>query len=193
MLYCAGADIKAFTQMDEAGGRELLDTGHALMRSFGSTRTVTVAAVNALAFGGGCELTMACDARIAAESATFGQPEINLGIIPGFGGTQRLPRLVGEGKALEMNLTGTPIGAYEALRVGLVNQVVPDHELFDTALLLARKLAQQAPLAIEKIKQVSGEGLEAEAQAFGEVFGSDDAKEGIGAFLGKRTPRFQGK
>jgi enoyl-CoA hydratase/3-hydroxyacyl-CoA dehydrogenase len=136
---------------------------------------------------------MACDFRIAAQSATFGQPEINLGIIPGFGGTQRLPRLVGEGKALEMNLTGTPISAYEAWQHDLVNDVVPDHELFDTSLRWARKLAQQAPLAIERIKRVSGQGLEAEAQAFGEVFGSEDAKEGIGAFLGKRNPKFQGK
>jgi enoyl-CoA hydratase / 3-hydroxyacyl-CoA dehydrogenase len=141
---------------------------------------------------------MACDFRLAAESATFGQPEINLGIIPGFGGTQRLPRLVGEGKALEMNLRGDAVGAYEALRYGLVNQVVPDHELFDTALLWARKFAEQAPIAIEKIKQVShqgelGEGLEVEAQAFGEAFGSEDAKEGIGAFLGKRKAKFQGK
>ena len=140
---------------------------------------------------------MACDFRIAAESATFGQPEINLGIIPGFGGTQRLPRLVGEGKALEMNLTGTPIGAYEAREYGLVNQVVPDHELFDTSLAWARKLAQQAPLAIENIKRVShrgnlSKGLKAEAEAFGEVFGSADAREGIEAFLGKRQPRFKG-
>ena len=96
---------------------------------------------------------MACDFRIAAESATFGQPEINLGIIPGFGGTQRLPRLVGEAKALEMNLTGDPIDAYEAHRVGLANQVVPDHELFDTALAWARKLAEQAPIAVEQIKK----------------------------------------
>src|SRR5918997_4719286 len=109
MLYCAGADIKAFTKMDEAGGRELLDQGHGLLRSFGQSRTVTIAAVNGLALGGGCELAMACDVRLAADSATFGQPEINLGIIPGFGGTQRLPRLVGPAKALEMNLAGEAI------------------------------------------------------------------------------------
>ena len=159
---------------------------------------VTLAAVNGMALGGGCELAMACDVRLAGFSATFGQPEINLGIIPGFGGTQRLPRLVGEGKALEMNLTGTPISSYEALRFGLANEVVPDHELFDTALSWARKMAQQAPIAIEKIKQVShqgelGEGLKVEAMGFAEAFGSEDAKEGIGAFLGKRTPKFQGK
>src|SRR5256885_14562260 len=152
MLYCAGADIKAFAQMDGAGGRELLDPGHALLRSFGSTGTVTIAAVNGLAFGGGCELAMACDVRIAAESATFGQPEINLGIIPGFGGTQRLPRLVGEAKAMEMNLTGDAVPAEQAYEFGLVNDVVPDHELLDTALAWARKLAGQAPLAVREIK-----------------------------------------
>jgi enoyl-CoA hydratase / 3-hydroxyacyl-CoA dehydrogenase len=197
--FSAGADIKEFTKMKpDEEGREMLESAHGLMKSMGASRTVTIASVNSLAFGGGCELAMACDLRIAAESATFGQPEINLGIIPGFGGTQRLPRLVGEGKALEMNLTGTPIGAYEARECGLVNQVVPDHELFDTSLSWARKLAQQPPLAIERIKAVShngdlAEGLEAEARAFGEVFGSADAREGIEAFLSKRQPRFRGE
>ena len=197
--FSAGADIKAFTKMDpETDGRELIDAGHGFLRSMERSATVTIAAVNSLAFGGGCELSMACDFRLAAESASFGQPEINLGIIPGFGGTQRLPRLVGETKALEMNLVGDPIGAYEALRVGLVNQVVPDHELFDTALSWARKLAEKAPLAVEQVKQVSAagdldQGIEAEKQGFAAVFSSDDAKEGIGAFLGKRQAKFQGK
>ena len=137
--FSAGADIKEFTKMDPATqGSELLDSGHALMRGMERSSTVTIAAVNSLAFGGGCELAMGCDFRIAAESASFGQPEVNLGIIPGFGGTQRLPRLVGQAKALEMNLTGEPIGAAEALRLGLANQVVPDHELFDSALAWAR-------------------------------------------------------
>jgi enoyl-CoA hydratase / 3-hydroxyacyl-CoA dehydrogenase len=196
--FSAGADIKEFTKMDPQNGAELLEKAHGFMTSMEKSRTVTIAAVNSLAFGGGCELAMACDFRIAAESATFAQPEINLGIIPGFGGTQRLPRLVGEGKALELNLRGDAIGAFEAERYGLVNQVVPDHELFDTALSWARKMAQQAPIAIEKIKQVShqgelGEGLEVEGKAFGEAFQSEDAKEGIGAFLGKRQANFQGK
>ncbi len=141
MLFCAGADIKAFTKMDAAGGKELLDGMHGLLREMEQSRIVTIAAVNALAFGGGCELAMACDIRIAAESASFGQPEINLGIIPGFGGTQRLPRLVGEPKALELNLTGDPISAEEAYELGLANRVVPDHELLDTALGWARKFA----------------------------------------------------
>ena len=157
--FCAGADIKEFTKMSpDKEGKELIDSAHAFMRGMEQSRTVTIAAVNSIAFGGGCELAMACDFRLAAESATFGQPEINLGIIPGFGGTQRLPRLVGEAKALEMNLVGDPIGAYEALRLGLANQVVPDHELFDTALAWAKKLAGQAPLAIEHIKRVSANG-----------------------------------
>jgi enoyl-CoA hydratase / 3-hydroxyacyl-CoA dehydrogenase len=197
--FCAGADIKAFTKMTpDAEGRELVESAHQFMRGMESSSTVTIAAVNSIAFGGGCELAMACDFRIAAESATFGQPEINLGIIPGFGGTQRLPRLVGEAKALEMNLVGDPVDAYEAFRVGLVNQVVPDHELLDSALLWAGKLAGQAPLAAGAIKRVShrpdlDEGLALEGEAFGEVFGSEDAREGIGAFLGKRRPRFEGK
>ena len=197
--FCAGADIKEFTKMaPDAEGKQLIDSGHALLRSMEQSSTVTIAAVNSLALGGGCELAMACDFRLAAESAVLGQPEINLGIIPGFGGTQRLPRLVGEGKALEMNLVGQPIGAYEALEAGLVTRVVPDHELFDTALRWARKLSEQAPLAVEQIKRVSAvgdldAGIEAEKQGFGAVFGSEDAKEGIGAFLGKRRPDFQGR
>src|SRR5918996_2807642 len=154
--FSAGADIKEFTKMKpDEEGRDLIESGHRLMRSMEQSRTATIAAVNSLAFGGGCELAMACDIRLAAESASFGQPEINLGIIPGFGGTQRLPRLVGEAKALEMNLTGDPIDAYDALRLGLANRVVPDHELFDTALSWGRKLAEQAPLAIQQIKAVS--------------------------------------
>ena len=197
-LFSAGADIKAFTTMDESGGRELLERTHALLREIGTSGVATIAAVNGLAFGGGCELAMACDVRIAARSALFGQPEIKLGIIPGFGGTQRLPRLVGQNKALEMNLVGDPILAEEAFELGLVNRVVEDHELLDTALSWARKLAGQAPLAIEQIKRVSGAGdldagIAAEQGGFASVFASADAREGISAFLGKRTPRFEGQ
>jgi enoyl-CoA hydratase/3-hydroxyacyl-CoA dehydrogenase len=198
MLFCAGADIKAFTTMDAAAGHELLDQMHELLRSMERSSIVTIAAVGAVALGGGCELAMACDFRLAAESAMFGQPEISLGIIPGFGGTQRLPRLVGEAKALEMNLTGEPIGAEEAYQLGLATRVVPDHELFDTALGWARKLAAQPPLAVQQIKQVSAQGeldvgIETEKQGFAKVFASEDAREGISAFLQKRTPRFQGR
>jgi enoyl-CoA hydratase/3-hydroxyacyl-CoA dehydrogenase len=197
-LYCAGADIKAFTTMDESAGAELIDGAHALFRELGSGGVVTIAAVNGLAFGGGCELAMACDVRIAARSAIFGQPEIKLGIIPGFGGTQRLPRLIGVNKALEMNLIGDPILADEAFELGLVNRLVDDHELLDTALQWARKLAAQAPLAVEQIKRVSAagdldEGIEAEKRAFATVFQSADAREGISAFLGKRAPSFTGE
>jgi enoyl-CoA hydratase/3-hydroxyacyl-CoA dehydrogenase len=198
VVFSAGADIKAFTQADEAGGKELVDTAHALLREFGTSRVATIAAVNSIAFGGGCEVAMACDVRIAAEAAVFGQPEIKLGIIPGFGGTQRLPRLVGPNKALEMNLVGDAILSEQALELGLVNRVVPDHELFETALMWGRKLASQAPLAVEQIKTVSDkgdldEGIEAEKQGFATAFASDDAKEGIGAFLAKRTPKWSGK
>ncbi|HEX6752785.1 MAG TPA: 3-hydroxyacyl-CoA dehydrogenase NAD-binding domain-containing protein [Solirubrobacterales bacterium] len=198
VVFSAGADIKAFTQMDESGGEELIHTAHALLRDFGQAPVATIAAVNALAFGGGCELAMACDVRIAAEAAVFGQPEVKLGIIPGFGGTQRLPRLVGPNKALEMNLVGDAILAGEALESGLANRVVPDHELFETALMWGRKLAGQAPVAVEQIKRVShagdlDQGIEAEKQGFATAFRSEDAKEGIGAFLAKRTPKWSGR
>jgi enoyl-CoA hydratase/3-hydroxyacyl-CoA dehydrogenase len=198
LLFCAGADIKAFTQMDEQTGRQMLEDMHGLLRGMERSSVSTIAAVNGLAYGGGCEIAMACDFRIAARSALFGQPEIKLGIIPGFGGTQRLPRLVGEAQALEMNLTGEPVLADEAYELGLVSRVVEDHELLDTALMWARKLAGQAPLAVQQIKRVSGAGdldagIEAEKQAFASVLGSEDAREGISAFLGKRRARFSGR
>jgi enoyl-CoA hydratase/carnithine racemase len=197
-LFCAGADIKAFTQMDAAGGRELLDRGHELLRTWERSRIMTIAAVNGLALGGGCEIAMACDVRLASYSASFGQPEINLGIIPGFGGTQRLPRLVGPAKALEMNTTGEAISAEEAYEFGLVNRLVADHELFDTATAWAHKFSGQAPLALEHVKRAShkgdlDEGIAAEKEAFAAVFASEDAREGIGAFLQKRRPEFKGR
>jgi len=198
MLFCAGADIKAFTKMDAASGGALVEQVHAMMQAMESSSTVTIAAVNAVAFGGGCELAMSCDVRIAAQSATFGQPEISLGIIPGFGGTQRLPRLVGTAKALEMNLTGDPISADEAYEIGLANRVVPDHELLDAALAWARKLGGQAPLAVGAIKRAStpaglADGIAAEQHEFAGVFGSADAKEGISAFLTKGQARWKGR
>jgi enoyl-CoA hydratase / 3-hydroxyacyl-CoA dehydrogenase len=198
VVFSAGADIKAFTTLDESSGAELIHRAHALFRDFGQARVVTIAAVNSIAFGGGCELAMACDVRIAAEAAVFGQPEVKLGIIPGFGGTQRLPRLVGQSKALELNLVGDAILSEEALELGLANRVVPDHELFETALMWGRKLGAQAPVAVEQIKAVSANGdidagIEAEKRGFATAFGSEDAKEGISAFLGKRTPKWSGK
>jgi enoyl-CoA hydratase/3-hydroxyacyl-CoA dehydrogenase len=198
MLFSAGADIKAFQAMDAAAGRQLLDETHALLRSMETSGIATIAAVNAAALGGGCELAMACDLRIAADSASFGQPEISLGIIPGFGGTQRLPRLVGQARALELNLIGEAIGAAEAYEYGLVNQVVADHELLDTALQWARKLAGQAPVSVAQIKRVSARadldaGIEAEKAGFETAFASADAREGIAAFLQKRSPRWTGE
>ncbi len=200
-LFSAGADIKAFTAMDDDPGppaQQMIHAAHALLRDMEQSGIATIAAVNGLAFGGGCELAMACDVRLAARSALFGQPEIKLGIIPGFGGTQRLPRLVGTNKALEMNLVGDPVLADEAYEYGLVNRVVDDHELLDTALAWARKLAGQAPLAMEQIKRVSGAGeldagIEAEKRGFATAFASADAKEGIAAFLGKRAARWSGR
>jgi enoyl-CoA hydratase/3-hydroxyacyl-CoA dehydrogenase len=196
--FSAGADIKEFTKMDASAGEGLLTGMHTMARTLERSSIATIAAVNSLALGGGCELAMTCDFRLAAESASFGQPEVNLGIIPGFGGTQRLPRLVGEGEALEMNLIGDAISAAEAYRYGLANAVVPDHELLDTAINWARKLAQQAPIAVEQIKTASAqgdldEGLKVEAKGFGKVFASEDAREGIGAFLQKRKAKFKGK
>jgi enoyl-CoA hydratase/carnithine racemase len=197
-LFSAGADIKGFTQMDEGSGGEYLQRIHALGRAWESSPIVTIAAVNGLALGGGCEIAMACDVRIAGFSASFGQPEINLGIIPGFGGTQRLPRLVGPAKALEMNTLGDAISAEEAFEYGLANRVVADHELFDTALAWARKVAGQAPVALREIKKVShagdlDEGLAAERDGFLKAFTSEDAREGISAFLEKRKPEFKGR
>ena len=198
VVFSAGADLKAFTQMDESSGAELIESGHALLRDLGQAKVATIAAVNSIAFGGGCELAMACDFRIAADSAIFGQPEIKLGIIPGFGGTQRLPRLVGPHKALEMNLVGDAVTAADAFEYGLVNRVVPDHELLDTAVAWARKLAGQAPLAVEQVKLVShkgdlDEGIEAEIAGFATAFQTADAREGISAFLGKRKAEWKGE
>lgn len=197
-LFCAGADIKAFGAMDAASGRAYIAEMQELLRAFERSAVVTIAAVNGLALGGGCELAMACDLRIAAASARFGQPEIKLGIIPGFGGTQRLARLVGPGKALELNLLGDPIGADEAASLGLANRVVPDGELLGAALALAETLAAQAPLAVAQIKRVSASpdldaGLAAEQEAFAQIFASADAREGIAAFVEKRAPAFEGR
>ncbi|MBJ7471557.1 MAG: enoyl-CoA hydratase/isomerase family protein [Solirubrobacteraceae bacterium] len=198
LLFCAGADIKAFTQLDEKTGGELINAAHGLFRDFEKSSTVTIAAVNGLAYGGGCELAMACDIRLAARAAVFGQPEIKLGLIPGFGGTQRLPRLVGEGRALELNLIGDPLPAALAEDYGLVNRVVDDHALLETALNWARKITTQAPLAAQQIKTVSNQGdidtgVAAEIAGFASVFASADATEGISAFLGKREASWTGK
>ena len=160
-----------------------------------------IAAINGYALGGGCELAMACTIRIAADTATIGQPEINLGIIPGYAGSQRLARLVGKGKAMELLLTGTPISAAEAQRVGLVNRVVGASELMNEAKTLAEQLARNAPIATRYILDVVNRGLdmpfadasEYEATLFGLVAASDDMREGTRAFLEKRKPVFKGR
>ncbi|MDP9376009.1 MAG: enoyl-CoA hydratase-related protein [Actinomycetota bacterium] len=197
-LFCAGADITRFGGIDERGARRIVDRMHELLRAWEHSGTMTIAAINGLAVGGGCELVMACDVRIATYSASFGQPEVKLGIMPGFGGSQRLPRLVGHAKALEMNATGESISAEEAYDVGLVNRVVEDHELFDSTLRWARKLGQQAPLALRELKLASYEGdldrgIAAEKVGFATLVDSEDAQEGVAAFLEKRSPRFRGR
>jgi enoyl-CoA hydratase/carnithine racemase/predicted dinucleotide-binding enzyme len=198
-LFCAGADIKEFQRMGSDEAARLVADMHALLDEMERSDVVTIAAVGGMALGGGCELAMACDVRVAADSASFGQPEINLGIIPGFGGTQRLPRLAGLGKALELCLSGEPLSAAEAFELGLVNELVEDHELLDAALGWARRLARQAPRAVALIKRLvrAGEGLRAglaaERSAFVQAFASEDAAEGFAAFREKREPRFSGR
>lgn len=197
-LFSAGADIRRFSEFDERASRRLVDRAHALLRAWEQSGTMTIAAVNGLALGGGCEFVMACDLRLAGTSASFGQPEVKLGIMPGFGGSQRLPRLVGHAKALEMNATGEAISAEEAYEFGLVNRLEADHELFDAALRWARRLAAQAPLALRELKLAAYEGdfdrgIAAEKIGFATLIESADAHEGAAAFLERRPPRFRGR
>jgi len=198
--FIAGMDVEVIASFTDAfKAAEGARFGQIVFQKIEDLPVPSACAINGACLGGGTELALACTVRVAADSRAvkIGLPETQLGIIPGFGGTQRLPRLVGPAKALEMNTTGDPIGAEEAYEHGLVNRVVADHELFDTALAWARKFARQPPLALEQIKQVShrgdlDEGIAAEKQAFAAVLASRDAREGIDAFLGKRTPRFKG-
>ena len=200
-FFVAGADIGEFAQDGPEATREKIADGQRLTLEMERSRVPFVAAVNGFALGGGLELAMACDIRIASDSARLGQPEILLGIIPGWGGTQRLPRLIGRGRALELLLGGDPIDAGRALEIGLVNQVVPSERLKEQAQALAEKLAQRAPLAAAAIKRSVAEGLDGtlregltdELDAFDRVFRSADAAEGIAAFLGKRAPRWSGR
>ena len=196
--FIAGADIRAMSVMDPIEAKRFSEIGHAAMALLDRSPVPTIAAVNGFALGGGCEVALACDVRIAAENATFGFPEVGLGILPGMGGTQRLPRLIGPALAKELIFTGRRIGADEARELGLVNRVVPDHELLDTALAWARKLAGQAPLSVGRIKAVSARGdlaagLEAEQQAFVEALQTADAREGISAFLDRRRATWTGR
>jgi enoyl-CoA hydratase/3-hydroxyacyl-CoA dehydrogenase len=197
-IFSAGADLKAFAAMSKEETAEHVDNTNAIMRALETGRVVTIAAINAAAFGGGCELAMSADIRLAGESASFGQPEINLAILPGFGGTQRMPRLIGKSAAFDLITTGDSINAWRAYELGLVSNVLPDHELFDAAIKLAERLAAQAPLAISAIKKMLDDdtleaGIAKEREAFIAAMETADAKEGVTAFLQKRTPRFTGQ
>lgn len=200
--FVAGADIAGMQPLDEKGGREWGQLGQGVFRKIEQLEKPTIAAVNGFALGGGCELAMACDMRIASERAKFGQPEVGLGITPGYSGTQRLPRLVGKAKAMELILTGDIIRADEAAAIGLVNRVVAPDLLLEEAMILAGKIAKNAPLAVRYSKKAIVEGLEhadmdaaidIEANFFGKCFSTMDQKEGMGAFLEKRKPTFQGR
>jgi enoyl-CoA hydratase len=198
--FVAGADINELAGQSATSARELARSGQHVFGLIERLGKPVIAAVNGYALGGGCELAMACTLRIASDSAKIGQPEISLGLIPGYAGTQRLPRLVGKGRALELLLTGAQIGAAEAERIGLVNRVVPQSELMNTARALARTLAAQAPVAIRYIldavnhgsDMTLGDGSSYEATLFGLAAGTDDMREGTRAFLEKRKPTFKG-
>lgn len=200
--FAAGADIAELQALqDAADGYAHSHSTHQLVFKMNALPKPIIMAINGYALGGGLELALGGDIILASENARLGQPEVNLGIIPGFGGTQRLPRLIGRTMALEMILTGEHISAAEALRIGLVNRVVPPDDLLPTAVGLARKIAEKGPLAISLAKRAVYEGLELsprqgnelEMQLFGDAVGSADRKEGTSAFLEKRAPVWQGR
>lgn len=199
--FVAGADINELAVQTPVAGRDHAQKGQALFDKIERLGKPVIAAVNGFALGGGCELAMACTMRLAADSAKFGQPEINLGLIPGYAGSQRLPRLVGRGRAQELLLTGDMIGADEAHRIGLVNRVVPAATLMDEARALAQTLALKAPVAVRYILDAVASGSDMafadaedyEATLFGLVSTTDDMREGTRAFLEKRKPTFTGK
>ena len=199
--FVAGADINELALQTPTGGREHALAGQHVFDVIENLGKPVIAAINGFALGGGCELAMACTLRIAADTARLGQPEINLGLIPGYAGTQRLARLVGKGRAMEMCLTGTPIGAQDALRIGLVNRVVAAAELMAEARKLAEQLARSAPIAMRYIINAINKGAEMafaeacqyEAALFGLVASTDDMREGTKAFLEKREAEFKGR
>jgi enoyl-CoA hydratase len=198
-IFVAGADISEIKEKDPAAARDFAHKGQALFAFIETMKKPVVAAVNGHALGGGCELAMACDLRIASDRAHFGQPEVKLGLIPGWAGTQRLPRLVGVGKAKEMILTGDPVDAETALRIGLVSTVVPHDDLLEAARRLAKQLASMGPAAIALAKDCIRKSLDSdiltgseyEAQAFGLCFSTGEPREGISAFFEKRRPNWQ--
>ncbi len=199
--FVSGADIQALAGLDAAAGRALSERGQAVFQRIEWLGKPVVAAINGFALGGGCELALACHVRVAVEGATLGTPEVKLGLICGYGGTQRLPRLLGKGRALELLLTGDRIEAEEALRIGLVNRVVPRERLLPEAEALARRMIANGPLALRAtLEAVNGgldrplsEGQDGEAALFGELVATEDAREGTRAFLEKRPPRFVGR
>ncbi len=199
--FVAGADISYMHQFDAFAARELGRLGQKAMSTIETFPRPVIAAVNGFALGGGCELCLACDIRIASENAKFGQPEVNLGVPPGFGGTQRLPRLVGKGAACELLYAGDIIDAREAFRIGLVNRVVPLSQLMSECQGIAEKISMKAPIAVKLCKELVNSGLEMdlsracryEADLFAMCFASADQKEGMKAFLEKRAPEFKGQ
>ena len=199
--FIAGADIGDLARQGPFDGKARALRGQAVLRRLETCGKPVVAAVNGFALGGGCELAMACHLRVASETAKFGQPEVKLGIIPGYAGTQRLPRLVGKGRALQLILTGEIIDAQEAYRIGLVNQVVPADQLMAESEKLLRRILSMGPLAVRLAIEAVDQGLEMtldegslfEANLFGLLASSQDMKEGLTAFLEKRPARFKGR
>lgn len=198
--FVAGADISGLEKRGAIETKALAQRGQVVFRRFETSPKPIIAAVNGFSLGGGCELAMACHLRIASEAAKFGQPEVKLGLIPGYGGTQRLPRLVGKGRALQLLLTGEIIDANEAFRLGLVNKVVPADELIATATAMLQAMLANAPLALAACIEVVNAGYDLpleeatsiEANAFGLLAATEDKREGTRAFLEKRAPNFKG-
>jgi enoyl-CoA hydratase len=199
--FVAGADIAEIAEKNGITGLEMAEKGQRVFRFLETMGKPSIAAVTGFALGGGCELAMACTIRIAADNAKFGQPEVNLGVIPGYAGTQRLSRLVGKGIALDLILTGRMIDAHEAQRIGLVSQVVSQDELMDTVMKTAKSLLGKGPLALRAAREAVDRGYDMqlddacklEASLFGLVCATEDMKEGCRAFLDKRKPDFKGK
>lgn len=197
--FIAGADIKEMREKGPLEGKAFAELGHAICNTIEHDLPPTIAAINGFALGGGCEIALACDIRLASGRAQLGQPELILGIIPGWGGTQRLPRLIGMGLAKELIFTGRRVGADEALRLGLVNAVYPPDELLPRARELAATIAAQGPVAIRHAKRAMDHafgggagGLEQEVQLFALLFGTADQREGMDAFVDRREPQFTG-